>query len=453
MNRLGFPTRISSRILLAAQLLALVLMAHNCGNPGRCGWACTDDEGCASDYTCVDGMCWNTECDEERPGHPTPGPVALELCGNGVVDGNEECDGDDMTQCLSTQECYNCQCVYSVTAPTCGNGTVEGNEECDGDNLAMCLSIQECHNCQCVYMVGCGNGIVEGNEECDGSDMTQCLSTQECHNCQCVYMVEAATCGNGVVDGGEECDGNDMTQCLSTQECFNCQCVYMVGCGNGIVEWNEECDGNDLTQCLSTQECFNCQCVYMVEAATCGNGVVDGDEECDGNDMTQCLSTQECHNCQCVYMVEAPTCGNGQLDAGESCEPTDLAPVCMPGHACVNCQCVELFGCGDGYCDTATENTDLCPEDCPCVDDGVCAEGEGFVCLDCGDPTQACGAPCESSETCPSPLSCFNAVCWEACLCGGDCGGEGEGAECWCLGPDLECSDGTLIPGGCLRNP
>ena len=296
MTRLGFPTKTSTLVIVLVQLVGLTLVAHTCGNPGRCGWACTDDAGCASDYSCVDGMCWNIECDEERV--PDMELEVPELCGNGVVDSGEDCDGTDMTQCLDTQVCLNCQCVYSV---------------------------------------GCGNGVVDGDEECDGTDMTGCLSTQECIDCQCVYVVEAPSCGNGVVDDGEDCDGDDMTGCLDTQVCHNCQCVYSVGCGNGI-------------------------------------------------------------------------------------------------------------------CDTATENTDLCPEDCPCVNDGTCAEGEGFACLDCGDPTQACGSPCESSETCPSPLSCFNAVCWEACLCEGDCGGEGEGAECWCLGPDIECEDGTLIPGGCLPN-
>lgn len=107
--------------------------------------------------------------------------------------------------------------------------------------------------------------------------------------------------------------------------------------------------------------------------------------------------------------------------------------------------------CGDGYCNTETENSDLCPEDCPCRDNGECEAGEGFSCRDCGDTTGGCGAPCETSDDCPDELSCFNAVCWESCLCGGNCGGgdeDGEGRNCWCEEPTdywACCDDGSCF--------
>jgi hypothetical protein len=104
--------------------------------------------------------------------------------------------------------------------------------------------------------------------------------------------------------------------------------------------------------------------------------------------------------------------------------------------------------CGDGYCNPRTENTDLCPVDCVCVDDGVCAPGEGFNCRDCGELSGSCGTPCDSSEQCPEGLSCFNSVCWEACLCGGQCGEEGGGRNCWCEQPSEHwacCDDGTCF--------
>lgn len=42
--------------------------------------------------------------------------------------------------------------------------------------------------------------------------------------------------------------------------------------------------------------------------------------------------------------------------------------------------------CGDGVCDPASENRDVCEADCPCVDDLVCGVGETGQCRDCITP-------------------------------------------------------------------
>ncbi len=86
--------------------------------------------------------------------------------------------------------------------------------------------------------------------------------------------------------------------------------------------------------------------------------------------------------------------------------------------------------CGDGVCTTSAENSDLCPQDCPCADDGVCSVGEGANCRDCGSAAGACGAVCSDSSQCAGGLSCAGGVCWDACACGGDCGGTGGGPVC-----------------------
>jgi hypothetical protein len=81
--------------------------------------------------------------------------------------------------------------------------------------------------------------------------------------------------------------------------------------------------------------------------------------------------------------------------------------------------------CGDGYCDTTTENTDLCMIDCPCTDNGTADPGEGCGCRDvvCEDEklTTACGTPCGEEGECPEGLACFRGVCWEDCACEGIC--------------------------------
>ena len=64
---------------------------------------------------------------------------------------------------LAESECGAC-----VANPVCGNGAVEGTEQCDDGNTATgdgCSS--ECK----IETVMCGNGIVEGNEECDDGNV------------------------------------------------------------------------------------------------------------------------------------------------------------------------------------------------------------------------------------------------------------------------------------------
>jgi hypothetical protein len=77
-------------------------------------------------------------------------------------------------------------------APVCGDGIVNGDEQCDGDNLTMCLSSQQCINCKCITVIEqCGNGIIDDGEQCDGNDLTMCLEGQVCENCKCITYVEA----------------------------------------------------------------------------------------------------------------------------------------------------------------------------------------------------------------------------------------------------------------------
>lgn len=96
------------------------------------------------------------------------------LCGNGVVDGDEECDdGND----VATDSCTN-ECTTNV----CGDGYLyDGSEECDEGtgNGGGCSSAygSTCTACStsCRYTVSsgdfCGDGVVNGDEYCDGSDV------------------------------------------------------------------------------------------------------------------------------------------------------------------------------------------------------------------------------------------------------------------------------------------
>lgn len=157
---------------------------------------------------------------ETEPTDPTLPPA----CGNGSVEGSEECDDGNQ---LDTDDCLsNCFLAF------CGDGFVRaGVETCDDQNNDP---DDGCTN-ECIS-TGCGNGSVDGSEQCDDGNA---INTDGCLNI-CVL----ATCGDGVVRTGvESCDDGNTS---NTDECVGA-CVPAV-CGDGFLRAGvEECDdGNDV---------------------------------------------------------------------------------------------------------------------------------------------------------------------------------------------------------------
>ena len=168
-------------------------------------------------------------------------------CGNGVKDGNEQCD--DGTANSDTGACTTA-CKLNV----CGDALVwSGHEQCDEgagnidptstgkiNDLQKNCSLQSCYYCsntctvRAVSGVYCGDGVTNGNEQCDcGSDPNKlpngCTGTNIDPKNAAVnsalprgatYCTTSCTtasppkCGDFNVDSGEQCDlgpGNGTT--------------------------------------------------------------------------------------------------------------------------------------------------------------------------------------------------------------------------------------------------
>jgi cysteine-rich repeat protein len=116
--------------------------------------------------------------------------LAFGVCGNNIIDGNEECDDGNSV--------YNDACTYACRAARCGDGRVwAGIEDCDDGNDNNFDACTECG------MGGeCGDGFVQPLEDCDdgNSDVTD----------DCPAGCVVASCGDGFVHADHEAcdDGN-----------------------------------------------------------------------------------------------------------------------------------------------------------------------------------------------------------------------------------------------------
>jgi len=109
-------------------------------------------------------------------------------CGDMVSDALEQCDGSDLggQTCVSVgafdQGELSCTstCQFDVSGcSACGNGIVDGSEDCD-EGAANCADDPSCTCAPNCRTPGCGNGVLEAHlgEECD-------LGDENCDGPQC----------------------------------------------------------------------------------------------------------------------------------------------------------------------------------------------------------------------------------------------------------------------------
>jgi cysteine-rich repeat protein len=359
-----------------------------------------------------------TGCLFDPGGAQTQGP----LCGNGVVESREQCDGDNLegATCQSLELgdgelACTADCTFDTTdcqhGRQCGNGVIEGAEQCEGQDLGGAT----CEN------MGLGQGTLVCNADCT-------LDTSGCQG--------GAVCGDGTKDVDEQCDGNDLgsTTCESlnfaggTLRCnADCtfddsECIPLETCGNDALDPGEECDDGNTD---NTDACLN-----SCTSATCGDGFVwAGEEDCDGGQETA----------DCDGDCTAVGCNDGYLNltAGEVCDGTNLnGQTCADlgqyaGTLACGADCTDynIDGCG-GFCGDTIIQADE-GEDCEGSDLGGqnCADLAGF-----GGGTLACNNNDCTFDTsdCISTSTCGNGVVQssESCDDGNDDNGDGCSANC-----------------------
>jgi hypothetical protein len=155
--------------------------------------------------------------------------------------------------------------VHCVGSAVCGNGLVEGTEECDAGpaGSASCTT-------DCKKIAVCGNNVVEAPEECDSAAAfanNTCGKAGAANACKTIPVV----CGDGLVQPGEECDSPDRTKCTAAckavaqvSQCLTCEiagttaniCSGTKAPGASVVGCDGYTDATKKAQCKSLLNCL-----------------------------------------------------------------------------------------------------------------------------------------------------------------------------------------------------
>ena len=402
--------------------------------------------------SCAQGSINGSDVGPTRDGATTRHDAAL--CGNGVFDEAEECDGPipDGLTCvslgyLSGELGCGSDCTLDKSGcveGNCGDGVIDGEELCDSDQLqdltceALGFAGGGTLGCaaDCTYQTvdcsSCGDGVVNIGEECDGStlDGETCISrgyiggTLGCTLCG--FDESGCTnerCGNGSREAEESCDGSD----LAGQTCMNLgfangtlRCGADCGfdstgcsnCGNGNLDPTEECDGSDLggqscgTQgfTIGTLRCTS-GCAFdtsACEATACGNGRLETGETCDdggttaGDGCSATCTTETGWTCSGVPSSCSPICGDGRILGAEACDGSNLG-----GASCVS----RGFTGGTLFCTGCAFNESACTN-------VSCGNGAIELGEECDDGNSlrfdGCDTSCQVEATYELPLRLRN---------------------------------------------
>lgn len=220
----------------------------------------SSDVGEGTSSTSATGSAASTATSDATSGTDATGPADTgSFCGDGIVDGDEECDDADH---VDIDECSN-----ECRRPVCGNGIVQVGEDCDlgeaNDDHGTCKS-----DCSAAI---CGDGVVRtGYEMCDGADSGK-------YTCEafgypggeigCDRTCHPDTSACSLCEGGEPCD--------AYQPCDET-------CESGLPCWNElGMIGTCLPVCMGPENCplyegFASDCFGDMCLIPCENDCPDG---------------------------------------------------------------------------------------------------------------------------------------------------------------------------------
>lgn len=384
--------------------------------------ACTDLEGapdvcppeCIVDCDCPQGQACSSSglCLETSP--PT-------YCCNG-----ESCP---QGQACSKPDGTSGLCAAPMTAdPVCGNGVIEAGERCDGNCPGSCDDQNACTRDTILGANTC-------QAECRHAPINACDSGDGCCPAGCDFSTDQdcpnpQRCGDGVLDPGERCDGNCPSSCDDQDACTS---DSLTGSAS---QCTAQCVSSPITSCRGGDGCCPSGCTFSTDS-DCAPPMPTGQIG------SACTQDGQCQGLRagCITQASSPiyrdgyctkTCAqDAECGAGSHCSATQAQ--------CVK-TCRQSSDCRTGYV-CADDDGDLVSECVPaqgapgdaCNADNAC-RGDGAVCWLAADglfKDGYCSRPCTNNRACGGQGSCVadnnggNKVCLGACNSDSDCRGTG----------------------------
>ncbi|CAD8179767.1 unnamed protein product [Paramecium pentaurelia] len=249
----------------------------------------------------IDGLCYNCI---EGWNYLDQIKQCLPICGDKIIQGNEECDDGNL---IPNDGCYNCK--YSC---------VKNCFICEFGKCIQCLIGYKLKSQHCQPI--CGDGLTLDSEQCDDGNNDK---FDGCYKCQYSCQIECKLCVNQkcfqCLDGWQliknkcqqVCNDNHLA-IISIEQCDNVDDIYCNDCV-------QLCQDNCIL-CLKFNQCQICrhpfQLVNEICTSICGDQIVTNDEQCDdGND----IQFDGCYECQLQCSFGCKSCQNNNICT--KCDP------------------------------------------------------------------------------------------------------------------------------------
>ena len=335
----------------------------------------------------------------------------------------------------------------SPEGPICGDGVKNGAEICDGDCPKDCSMPASC------MTASLKGSPEECTAECVIDKITACSSGDGCCPEGCVNATDSdcsKSCGDGTVDAPEKCEpmSKDRPCPRTASDCGPAkECTQNVVTGSAD-QCSAECTSVPITKPADGDGC----CPSGANASNdddcetkCGDGVVTGNETCDTKSSskpcpTSCDDGKACTKdspkgsactaaCEYTPITSAangdgccpngataatdndcmPSCGDGAVSQGEECDP--LAPGWTGLCDSKTCKRNRFTACNsESMCGGLNCVVEVCTTSC--FDDSDCVTPPGIGPAACwpiiAGEISRCVLPCSADSQCPSGLVCRN---------------------------------------------